>query len=88
MTYDPDKLERCEACGTLLEGGVPVDEREFAEARAVWKEQVHERSMQLLAALDALAKLVCLKDGPRDDAYRAAKDAAWDEARSVLARRL
>jgi hypothetical protein len=41
-------------------------------------------------AVDALAELVRLKDGPRDNAYRAAKDAAWDaawdEARAVLAR--
>jgi hypothetical protein len=32
---------------------------------------------QLAAAVEALAELVRLKDGPRDDAYRAAKDAAW-----------
>jgi hypothetical protein len=37
-------------------------------------------------AVDALAELVRLKDGPRDEAYRAAKDAAWDAARAVLAR--
>jgi hypothetical protein len=33
---------------------------------------------------EALAELVRLKDGPRDDAYRAAKDAAWERAREVL----
>ena len=33
----------------------------------------------------ALAELIRLKDGPRDDAYHAAKDAAWDRARTVLA---
>lgn len=32
----------------------------------------------------ALRELVRLKDGPRDDAYRAAKDAAWKRARDVL----
>jgi hypothetical protein len=32
----------------------------------------------------ALAELVRLKDGPRDDAYRAAKDAAWQAARDAL----
>jgi len=31
-----------------------------------------------------LAELVRLKDGPRDNAYRAAKDAAWDAARRAL----
>lgn len=33
---------------------------------------------------EALRELVRLKDGPRDDAYRAAKDAAWDAARVAL----
>lgn len=33
---------------------------------------------------EVLAELVRLKDGPRDDAYRAAKDAAWDAARDAL----
>jgi hypothetical protein len=37
------------------------------------------------ALRDALAELVRLKDGPRDDAYRAAKDAAWDAGRAALA---
>jgi hypothetical protein len=32
----------------------------------------------------ALAELVRLKDGPRDAAYRAAKDAAWQAAREAL----
>ena len=32
----------------------------------------------------ALAELVRLKDGARDDAYRAAKDAAWQAARAAL----
>lgn len=33
---------------------------------------------------DPLAELVRLKDGPRDEGYRAAKDAAWEQARHVL----
>lgn len=41
---------------------------------------------QLAGAVEALAGLVRLKDGPRDDAYRAAKDAAWQRARDVLGR--
>lgn len=34
---------------------------------------------------EALTALVALKDGPRDDNYRAAKDGAWTEARAALA---
>lgn len=33
---------------------------------------------------EALAKLVELKDGPHDDAYRAAKGGAWEQARAAL----
>jgi hypothetical protein len=36
------------------------------------------------AATEALRMLVQLKDGPRDDLYRAVKDDAWAEARRVL----
>lgn len=32
----------------------------------------------------ALAELVRLKDGPRDEAYRTSKDAAWERARELL----
>lgn len=39
---------------------------------------------ELRGAVEALVELVRLKDGPRDDAYRAAKDAAWDEARRIV----
>ena len=34
---------------------------------------------------EALEKLVALKDGPRDDTYRAEKDATWQAARDALA---
>lgn len=34
-----------------------------------------------------LSELVRLKDGPRDDAYRAAKDTAWERAREALGAR-
>ena len=37
------------------------------------------------AMAEALRALLWLKDGPRDDAYRAAKDQAWEEARAALA---
>lgn len=36
--------------------------------------------------LHALALLVALKDGPRGEAYRQAKDLAWADARALLAR--
>jgi hypothetical protein len=51
-----------------------------ARAQAIYR--LREENERLR---EALAELVRLKDGPRDDAYRAAKDAAWDRARDVLA---
>ena len=36
-------------------------------------------------ARDILARLVALKDGPRDENYRSAKEAAWADARALLA---
>lgn len=35
-------------------------------------------------ATEILRELLRLKDGPRDDAYRAAKDAAWERARGFV----
>jgi hypothetical protein len=49
----------------------------FKNGAAHWKSE-HDR------VRSALAELVRLKDGPRDDAYRGAKDAAWDAARAAL----
>jgi hypothetical protein len=54
-----------------------------------WSRPEHEQRIERLEAenarlREALAELVCLKDGPRDDAYRAAKDAAWQAARDAL----
>ena len=39
----------------------------------------------LADTLDALARLVALKDGPRHQAYRDAKELAWLDAREALA---
>lgn len=39
---------------------------------------------RLFDAESALAELVRLKDGPRDDAYRRDKEIAWQRARAVL----
>ena len=36
-------------------------------------------------AREILARLVALKDGPRDDQYQAVKEAAWADARALLA---
>lgn len=46
--------------------------------------EVSRLDYQLEGVVRALRELVRLKDGPRDDAYRDAKDAAWDTARAVL----
>lgn len=41
--------------------------------------------LRRIAALDAAARhLLALKDGPRDDAYRAAKEPAWQALREAL----
>lgn len=42
------------------------------------------RLKQLRRCETALRMLVELKDGPRDEAYYAARDAAWAEAREAL----
>lgn len=49
-----------------------------------WEAEKRRLEARLAEAVKALAELVRLKDGPRDDVYRAAKDAAWDTAREVV----
>jgi hypothetical protein len=58
----------------VVENSEPLREFEVEYVRA----DIHA------GAVETLAVLVRLKDGPRDDAYRAAKDAAWDAAREVV----
>lgn len=53
-------------------------------ARATGVGTMYVLTQRLEGAVETLRELVRLKDGPRDDAYRAAKDAAWDAAREVL----
>jgi hypothetical protein len=53
--------------------------------KASWDRVEYVRADQSDPLRAALAELVRLKDGPRDDVYRAAKDAAWQRARDVLA---
>jgi hypothetical protein len=53
-----------------------------------WPSDLLERHNALLERCTklerALEELVQLKDGPRDDAYRAAKDRAWQRAHEAL----
>jgi hypothetical protein len=65
-----------------VQGGPIASARQPVSQDAGWAEVVPAE--QLRGAVEALRELVRLKDGPRDDAYRAAKDAAWDMARDVL----
>ena len=51
-----------------------------AACKALWKHR--DRAAELRAALYTLVKL---KDGPRDETYRALKEGAWQRAREVLA---
>ena len=51
----------------------------YALAKAL-EDTVAERDR----AVEVLAELVRLKDGLRDDAYRAAKEPAWEAARKVV----
>lgn len=57
----------------------PTQDAYDAACAALWKHR--DRAQRFQAAL---AELVTLKDGPRDEHYRAAKDAAWDRARALL----
>jgi hypothetical protein len=74
--------------------GLRREVESLTRQRDAWKQKeaercealAHERE-RLRAFREVLAELVRLKDGPRDDAYRAAKDDAWQAARDVLATR-
>lgn len=56
---------------------------EAAILRRGRRDQVPAASQE---AIDALSALIALKDGPRDDAYEAAKSAAWQKGRDALSR--
>jgi hypothetical protein len=70
-------LARMHACTALPDG--PVRQRLRDAIRAAMTALDEATRLRL-----ALAELVRLKDGPRDDAYRAGKDAAWQRARDLL----
>jgi hypothetical protein len=72
-------LDRIEA----ISGPVTEPWASFDEARRLVADGAESEGRSEVRL--ALAELVRLKDGPRDDAYHAAKDAAWDKARAVLA---
>jgi hypothetical protein len=57
---------------------------EMEATAAILRSDLADARADLEGAVGALAELVRLKDGPRDDAYRAAKDAAWDAAREII----
>lgn len=66
-------LAICRSCSALI----PTSASTTATARGL--EQTAAR------AAAALTTLVWLKDGARDESYRAAKDQAWQDARDALA---
>jgi hypothetical protein len=90
---DPGELARShvETPITDLQATIKRLIRERDEARAGVDRLAMERDALLPVAEEhailrgALARLVELKDGPRDGAYTLAKDAAWRTARDVLA---
>lgn len=61
-----------------------ADQRHCGERIDRVRDELDALDQRLQGAVEALRELVRLKDGPRDDAYRAAKDAAWQAARDVL----
>lgn len=50
---------------------------------AVFIAHARQDVTRLLACAEALDELLRLKDGPRDDHYRATKEAAWERARKA-----
>lgn len=86
--YHPGSSGRwCDAgCGSdfrqmmKVEGLPAIELREQGEKLTASDQRVKK----LEDAREALALLVELKDGPRDDHYRAMKDRAWHRAREAL----
>jgi hypothetical protein len=68
----------------------PVDADDLDRRIAAHKEareKLVELETRVFDAESALAELVRLKDGPRDEAYELPKRIAWSRARAVLAQR-
>jgi hypothetical protein len=61
-----------------------LSDRRTLQAAVRLQNRVLELAREVDELRAALAELVRLKDGPRDDAYRASKDAAWQAARDAL----
>lgn len=60
---------------------------DVAAQNTSFRHQTLRWAQRALALEKTLQRLVTLKDGPRDDAYRTQKEDAWHEARSLLERR-
>jgi hypothetical protein len=93
MTVIKRECQNCgQDCGHAIDTarattGYDFVSRQRDEMRAERDAAIEERDRyrdQRRRVVEALVELVRLKDGPRDDAYRAAKDAAWERARSVV----
>lgn len=61
-----------------------ANQRHCGERIDAVRDELEALDRRLQGAVGVLRELVALKDGPRDDAYRAAKDVAWDVARSIV----
>ena len=95
------KTERDKAIAELQQAdaelGAEIDRVEAANTRiCAERDALRQAEMEHAADLEAsrareqiaqaaLRALVSLKDGPRDETYRAAKDGAWADARAILA---
>lgn len=67
------------------------EDRPLGQSVEYWQDRcldhataLDESRIRVRALESALQELVRLKDGPRDDAYRAAKEDAWETARSLV----
>jgi len=63
----------------------PSPERDLEAQSRGWRASSAAQYERAERLAKVLRELVRLKDGPRDDTYRATKDAAWQEAREALA---
>ena len=77
-----DEIRQCQAC--MQAGLDPQRHHERLQAEAGETSPPAVTVPRLGEASYALYELVKLKDGPRDQAYRESKEAAWERARNAL----